>query len=65
MHIDEIYNKAEELGVVISIARNKKDSQRIAIHLLKPTLEELSQAINTANRDGFGLILLHNASTWP
>lgn len=46
-------------------ARSIHDCNRIAIHLLHPDSRELEDAVETALKDGFELIVVHNNRTWP
>lgn len=51
--------------ILVLKAKNKKDAERIAIHLLKPTKTELERAMYQAERDGFETIVIHTDKTWP
>lgn len=62
---DELFELASELGIEIKIAKNLKDQNRIAIHLLNPDLDELEDALQTAERDMFPTIVIHTVKTWP
>lgn len=47
-------------------ARFKNDQNIVAIHLLAPvTTSELDNAFESAERDGFDLIVVHTLRTWP
>jgi hypothetical protein len=56
---------AKEVGIQVIKARHAKDAQRIGVHLLNPTAQELESAIYTAERDMFPAIVIHNSRTWP
>lgn len=46
-------------------AKSRKDSNKIGIHLFKPTVIELERAQERAERDGFNVIYTHIKRTWP
>jgi ribonucleotide monophosphatase NagD (HAD superfamily) len=61
----ELIESAKEIGIQVIKARNSKDANRIGVHLLNPTAQELESAIYTAERDMFPAIVIHNSRTWP
>jgi hypothetical protein len=60
----DILDRAEDLGVRI-IPANFDDNNRIAIHLLNPSLSEIENALEQAERDNFPLICVHSSMSWP
>lgn len=56
---------AKELGIKIVNAKHPKDAQCVGIHLLNPSVDELADAVNVAERDMFPRIVIHNSKTWP
>lgn len=60
----QLFDYADEVNVKIVTALNKSDANRIGIHLLNPGLNELEDAIFSAERDLFPCIVLHSNSTW-
>jgi hypothetical protein len=61
----ELFDQAYEAGINIKISQSEKCSFKIAIHLLNPTLEEVEDALNTAEKDMFKTIMIHTNLTWP
>lgn len=61
----ELIKAANEIGIKVVKAKNPKDAQSVGIHLLNPTLDELQDAIMTAERDLFPRIVIHSNATWP
>lgn len=61
----EILDIAEEIGVTIMRARSSSDKERIGIHLFHPTKREVMDALETAERDNFPTIIIHDYVTPP
>ena len=62
--MSDLYTWADSIGVTIAHAMDVADGRRIAIHLLNPNQRDLEDALATAERDGFQLIMLHSNKTW-
>lgn len=62
---DQLFEHAYELGIKVINSRTEADRNKIAIHLLNPTLDDLESALETAQKDMFKLIVLHTIKTWP
>lgn len=56
---------AAENGIEIVIARSENDASKIGIHRLYPDQNDLLDALDVADRDGFITIYCHNDATWP
>lgn len=63
--VSDIQKQCKQLGIDILVAKKKSDASRQGIHLLCPSLDELQDAIDTAEKDGFCRIFLHTHFTWP
>jgi len=61
---DRVFTVAADLGIKIIMAASVVDSNRVAIHLLNPNLDDLEDAIMTAERDNFPAIVIHSNATW-
>jgi hypothetical protein len=60
----ELIEIANDLGIKVIEAKNKKDNGRQGIHLLNPDQSRFEDAICVAERDGFETIVLHSNATW-
>ena len=60
----KLIQAAKEIGIQVIKAKHSGDAQRVAIHLLNPTTDDLLDAINTAEKDMFPAIVIHNNATW-
>lgn len=60
-----IMEAAQMSGIRIENADSAAQCSLNAIHLLNPNIWELTDALDRAERDGFGLILIHTQLTWP
>lgn len=60
----EIEQWAYEAKVKIVVATKDADRNRIAIHLLEPSFDELANALERAERDLFEAIVIHTQWTW-
>jgi 2-keto-3-deoxy-L-rhamnonate aldolase RhmA len=54
---------AKENGIDVVFAR-KGDAGKQGIHKLNPTTQELHDALDTAERDLFTTVYIHNEKTW-
>lgn len=61
----ELIEAANQIGIKVIKAKNAKDAQCVGVHLLNPTLDELMDAVNVAERDMFPRVVIHNSRTWP
>lgn len=60
-----ITQSIRESGIkVVRVKTNKAAAGKIGIHLLRPTQRELEQAIETAERDMFPAVYIHDFATW-
>lgn len=48
----------------IERAFDESDASRVAVHVLEPTLNELMDAVEKAERDLFSTIMIHDSTTW-
>lgn len=56
---------ALEEGIEIKIAKKStKDLHKQGIHLKYPSFDELHDALDQAQKNGFKTIYIHNANTW-
>lgn len=53
----------KENGLVVDAKAG--DAGKQGIHLLNPTQDEIDDAIERCERDGFSTIYRHTARTWP
>ncbi len=60
---DEIRERANEMGIEIKIAE-MKDASAQGIHRLYPNMNDICDAVEQAERDGFTTIFIHNSITW-
>lgn len=54
---------AQDVGVSIKVAK-PGDATKQGIHKLYPTMHDMHDAMDVAERDGFKTIYIHNANTW-
>ena len=62
---DELIEFATDNKILIHNAKTPKDANKIAIHLLNPTLADIADALDGAVRDNFKCIVCHTVLTWP
>jgi hypothetical protein len=66
--VHEIHDEGLEcdpIEIRVVYARSSADQNLVAIHLLDPDQDEISDAVDSACRDLFDLIVIHSAKTWP
>ena len=64
--LKDIRSRLRESGIKVIMAYDDRDASIVAIHLLKPSLREVEDALDTAERDLFETIVIHlSVSTWP
>lgn len=61
----ELFDMAHEIRIRVINAQKPLDANKIAIHLLNPSLDELEDALFQAEKDLFPTIVLHTVKTWP
>lgn len=60
----ELFELADELGIDIRNVIHPLQATMLGIHLLSPNLDELADAIQTAERDQFSVIWIHSNATF-
>lgn len=54
----------QECGIRLIRVRTREDARNVGIHLLRPTTTELGNALETAMRDLFPAVYVHDLGTW-
>lgn len=62
---NEILKLSEAIGVKLIYASNVGQNGIVGIHLLNPSLDEVHDALERCERDGFSRIIIHSIMTWP
>lgn len=61
-----VYEIARSINVRIIRAKDESDASRpSSMHLLNPTIREMLNALEIAERDMFRNIVIHTDKTWP
>lgn len=60
----KITNEMRKTGIKFETAKDNSDKSRVGIHLLNPDNNEIWNAINACDKDGFSTIWLHTDATW-
>lgn len=60
----ELKDRAESIGVKLITATRSEDRNIVGIHVVNPTLRDIEDALETAERDLYPAIVIHSMKTW-